>query len=96
MKNLATISIIRFLLSSCGNSQKKLTDLDPIVLKAKETSLYSQNVNWEKANIHFIELTKEQKKTVAELKEGLQYLINSLHLNLNLTKKGTQKKIPTR
>ncbi len=48
--------------------------MDPIVLKAKETSLYSEQVDWNEVNTKFIDLTKEKKN----LKQGLQYLINSL------------------
>jgi C-terminal processing protease CtpA/Prc len=59
------------------SSQKKETVFHPIVLKAKETSLYSDRVDWEEVNTEFTALT-EGKETVDELKAGLQYLINSL------------------
>jgi len=77
MKNLGTILILLFLINSCGNSQKEATVFDPIVLKAKETSLYTDDVDWEKVNSKFIALTKG-KEGLEEMKEGLQYLINSL------------------
>jgi len=57
-------------------NEKEIT-YHPIVLKAKETSLYADKVNWNEVNTKFIALTKEKEKT-EELREGLQYLINSL------------------
>lgn len=50
---------------------------DPIVLKAKETSLYTDKVDWNKVNARFIELT-EGKESIEDMKEGLQFLLNSL------------------
>lgn len=76
MKNTIQILILLLFLSSC-KGQKKEIIYNPIVLKAKETSLYSDQVDWEKVNTKFIELIKE-KEHVEGLKEGLQYLINSL------------------
>ncbi len=76
MKHITRILAIFLLMSSC-KAQKKETVFNPIVLKAKETSLYSERVNWEEVNTKFIELTKG-KESVEDLKEGLQYLINSL------------------
>jgi C-terminal processing protease CtpA/Prc len=76
MKNVIQILAVFLLMSSC-KAQKKETIFNPIVLKAKETSLYSERVNWEEVNTKFIELTKG-KQSVEDLKEGLQYLINSL------------------
>lgn len=49
----------------------------PIVSKAKETSLYADNVNWKKVNTEFIELIKNKENT-KDKKEALQYLINCL------------------
>lgn len=56
---------------------EKESTYHPIVLKAKETSLYADNVNWNEVNTKFIALTKEKEKT-KDLRQGLQYLINSL------------------
>ncbi len=68
--------MVCLLWSSC-KAQTTETVYHPIVLKAKETSLYTKNVAWEKVNKKFIELT-EGKQSTAELKPALQYLINSL------------------
>ncbi len=68
--------IIAFLLLNACQAQEK-TVFHPIVLKAKETSLYTKNINWEEVNKKFVNLT-EGKETVEDLKPGLQYLINSL------------------
>ncbi len=76
MRNILKILVVILSLSSC-KAQKKETIYNPIVFKAKETSLYSDQVDWEKVNTKFIELTKE-KENVEDLKDALQYLINSL------------------
>ncbi len=47
------------------------------MLKVKETSLYSDQVNWREVNSEFIKLVKGKENTDG-LKKGLQYLINSL------------------
>ncbi len=64
------------MISSCKGQKKEIT-YHPIVLKAKETSLYSDQVNWKKVNAKFIELIKEEENAEG-FKKGLQYLINSL------------------
>jgi len=74
MKNILQILMVFLFLTSCKGEEKE-TIYDPIVLKAKETSLYSDKVDWKKVNSKFIELTKENEEG---LKDGLQYLINSL------------------
>ncbi len=76
MKNKLLFLVVFLVLNSC-KSQQKETLFNPIVLKAKETSLYAEQVDWEKVNAEFIKLTKGKEK-VDELKPGLQYLINSL------------------
>lgn len=76
MKNIIKISVLFLMLNSCQGQNKQIA-FHPIVLKAKETSLYSKQVNWEEVNKKFIELTRD-KETITELKAGLQYLINSL------------------
>lgn len=77
MKSILQVLIIFLLYSSGMHAQKKEIQYDPIVLKAKETSLYSEQVNWPEVNKKFIALTKDKENT-AELQEGLQFLINSL------------------
>lgn len=70
--------IVFLLLSFYLNAQsQENTSFDPIVLKAKETSLYADQVDWDEVNAAFIELTKGEQ-SVEGMKEGLQYLINSL------------------
>ncbi|MFD0796878.1 S41 family peptidase [Maribacter chungangensis] len=69
--------IVLLLISSCANSQKKEIEWHPIVQKAKETSLYTKQVEWKKVNQEFIALTKD-KTNIESLKEGLQFLINSI------------------
>lgn len=71
------IFISLMLFCSCVQSQKKETTYHPIVLKAKETSLYTERVNWEKVNSTFSKLI-EGKETVEDQKKALQFLINSL------------------
>jgi len=77
MKSILKALAVILLLSSCISTQKAETPLHPIVLKAKETSLYADQVDWKKVNATFIELI-EGKESVAEMKPALQYLINSL------------------
>ena len=76
MKNSIQILVIALFLSSCKVQTKEIT-YHPIVLKAKETSLYADRVNWKEVNSEFTELIKGKENT-EDLKEGLQYLINSL------------------
>lgn len=76
MKKIISFLILFFLLSSCKGQKKEIV-YNPIILKAKETSLYSGKVNWEKVNSKFIELTKD-KGNKQNYRNGLQYLINSL------------------
>lgn len=52
-------------------------EMHPFVEQAKETSLYSENVDWPMVNTEFSKLIGDGK-TIDELKPGLQYLINSL------------------
>jgi len=89
MKNTIQILILIVFISlnSCQGQSKKAA-FHPIILKAKETSLYSEQINWEEVNNRFIELTKEKEK-IEDLKVGLQYLINSLgdkHATFRLAK----------
>ncbi len=81
------ILIALLVLSSC-KSQAKPTVFHPIVLKAKETSLYTNQVNWQEVNEKFLVLS-EGKNTTEELKPALQYLINVMgdkHGAFRLTK----------
>ncbi|MFH6603799.1 S41 family peptidase [Maribacter algicola] len=75
-------------LGACKGNAQHAEPLHPIVQKAKETSLYADRVSWEEVNARFLELTKG-KQSVDELKDGLQYLINSLgdkHAQVRSTK----------
>ena len=61
MKNTITILIAILLFSAC-RAQNEGIVFHPIVLKAKETSLYSEQVDWKKVNDEFIALTKGEGK----------------------------------
>lgn len=76
MKTIILISIITLLSISCKGQDKEIS-YHPIVLKAKETSLYSDQIDWEEVNAEFEDLTNG-KDNIENLKNGLQYLINSL------------------
>lgn len=76
MKSIIQILIISLLLSSCKGQEKSIA-YAPIVLKAKETSLYSNHIDWPTVNANFVELTKDRENKQDYIK-GLQYLINSL------------------
>lgn len=76
MRDIVSILIISLFLSSCKVQTNEIT-YHPIVLKAKETSLYADRVNWKEVNSEFKELIKG-KENITDSKEGLQYLINSL------------------
>ena len=77
MKNFIMISALLIIVSGCETKQIQPQTYDPIVQRAQETSLYSEGIDWDTVNQKFVELTKD-KESVEELKEGLQYLINSL------------------
>ncbi len=76
MKTIVRIFILGLLWSSCKGQTAKM-GYHPIVLKAKETSLYAKNVDWKKVNKEFIALA-EGKQSAEELKPALHYLLNSL------------------
>jgi len=76
MKNIIQILLIPLFLSSCKGQKDEIT-YHPIVLKVKETSLYADRVNWKEINSEFTELIKGTIDA-EDLKEGLQYLVNSL------------------
>ncbi len=63
--------------SSCSLSQQETKELSPIVQKAKETSLYTDAIDWTKVNAEYLRLTKG-KNTVADKMDGYQFLLNSL------------------
>ncbi len=75
MKFVFGLLLLAFLVNSCQGQQVTLTD--PILLKAKETSLYSADVDWNKINDTYLELTKGGT-TPEELRPGLEFLLNSL------------------
>jgi C-terminal processing protease CtpA/Prc len=62
---------------SCRSQKNENVEFDPIVLSAKETSLYTDQIDWVKVNKKYVELTQGKTKN-EDLKEGLQFLINSL------------------
>lgn len=75
-------------ISSCQNIPQQTEALHPIVQQVKETSFFTAQVDWAKVNKKFKALTKD-KTTSEELKEGLQYLINSIgdkHATIRSTK----------
>jgi len=76
MKNILLLIALVLFINSC-KGQKNEIQYHPFVLKAKETSLYSNTVDWEFVNKKFIALT-DGKETIEDLKGGLQFLINSL------------------
>lgn len=76
MKNIIPTLILLFSLGVCYG-QGKSEKFHPIVLKAKETSLYSSQIDWNNVNRKFIELFEDQEND-QRYKNGLQYLINSL------------------
>ncbi len=76
MRNYIYLLVLLLLATAC-KSQEKKNEWHPIVLKAKETSLYTKQLDWEKINTEFKKLTAGKEQT-ADIKEGLQYLINSL------------------
>ena len=64
-----------FLCACQGQSQKEA--YHPMVLKAKETSLYTDRINWEEVNTGFLKRINKDESLTGQT-EGLQYLINSL------------------
>lgn len=74
MKSTIYILVSLLFLSSLTIAQNTEEGMHPIVLKAKETSLYTERVNWQEVNSEFVSLIKD----TTDLKQGLQYLINSL------------------
>jgi len=69
MPNFILILSLFVVMSAC-KGQEKIT-YAPIVLKAKETSLYTKDINWDTVNKEYLRLTKG-KESVEELKPGLQ------------------------
>lgn len=74
--NYKLLIVLILICNSCTSS-KKIRGLSPIVAKAKETSLYKNQIDWEKINQKYVQLTKD-KKTIVEKKEGYQFLVNSM------------------
>lgn len=54
-----------------GATELVKADYAPIVQRAKETSLYSKEVNWEEVNEHYQELSADAQ-TVDDLKPALE------------------------
>lgn len=77
MKTSPLYIILLLLFSTCKSYQQSDITYHPIVQKAMKTSLYTKQVDWEVVNKKFVELT-QGKEDPEGLKEGLEYLINSL------------------
>jgi len=76
MKKYIQIITLFVCLNACKGQKKEIV-YAPVVLKAKETSLYTEQVDWEEVNARYLELTAGAEDIQA-MKKGLQYLINSL------------------
>ena len=79
MNSLQTVSLLIFVLflSSCKSQIGKSIITDPVLAKVKETSLYSDNVNWKEVDKKYSELIKN-KSSIAEMKPAFEYLLNSI------------------
>jgi len=75
LKRVTVLSVLATLLVSCVTGAE--ASLDPIVHRAKETSLYAEQVDWLEIDSGFRRLVGS-RQTVEDLKPGLEYLINSL------------------
>ena len=83
MRPVLFIMCAALLLTACRSSQETadrsagpaLEALDPIVARARETSLYSDRVDWAEVQQRFVEIRTANS---GELLGALQYLINSL------------------
>lgn len=64
-------------LTACRGQKNLASEFSPIVLQAKETSLYANQIDWNKVNNKFVKLTTG-KSSIEQKKAGYQYLINSL------------------
>jgi Periplasmic protease len=74
MKFILRFLLIGIIINAYNATSQTTKEYHPIVLKAKETSLYAENVNWDKVNTKFVELTEDPNN----LNEVLQFLVNSL------------------
>ena len=82
MRIASIVLILASLLSSCSNNPETRGDggapavaFDPIVSRAKETSLYTDRVDWPTVNQRFVELRRAKS---GDSLEALQYLVDSL------------------
>jgi len=66
--------VICIILSSCKSISQTEVKYNPIVQKAKETSLYADNLDWNEINIQFNILINSGDK-----ENALQFLLNSLN-----------------
>ena len=77
MRHTTFLLFLSATLSACAcQAQERTFDFHPIVLAAKNSSLYTARVDWQMVNERFTELTVG--KEGEDLKDGLQFLINSL------------------
>lgn len=74
MKILLQLLIIGTILNACKSSSQNNVAYHPIVQRAKATSLFTDNVNWDEINSNFVAIAKDSNR----LNESLEYLINSL------------------
>lgn len=74
MKNANALILLVLLTFSCKVKTQTVSEFHPIVHKAYESSLYSQDVDWEIVNEQFKDLTRNTDN----INEALQYLLNSL------------------
>jgi len=65
------------IIASCKGQPKEIIITDPVVLLAKETSLYTDQIDWQEVNKKYTELA-DGKSSPEDLKPALQFLINSL------------------
>jgi len=73
----ALVLLLLLFLSNCKSQSDQIQEVDPILERVKETSLYSDDVNWDEIEKKYSEL-KKGKSSIEELKPSLEYLLNSI------------------
>jgi carboxyl-terminal processing protease len=76
MKRITTISLMLINLICFGQTNLKVL-LDSVIIKSKETSMYSTTVNWDSLQKQ-VYLKAENAKTIQDLKPALETLLNGL------------------
>lgn len=74
MKSLFSFFVLAFVILPGKSQQYASPDMDPIVLKAKEISLFTDRLDWGKVNQKYLELT-QGGTTLEEIRAGLGYLV---------------------